>query len=264
MPSIVRSELTKILTLRSVWIATGAIIALNLFFQYQNFPFVIETVANVRGDGLSEVDGRLVDAETELRQTLGVSVFNPGLLFPILGAVIAGAEFRAGQIGLSVVAVPDRIRLVIGKVVAATAFVLGLGIVCILIATASTYIAVRNWNPGMLWSGAMLAVDARLLLFIGTSALIGVGITLISRRTLAGVVATVVLIMLTMAQLVAAVSPAVDAFLPFSAARNLLLQGRDAGAPLTGTAVHGGAVLLGWAVVATVSAALVIDRRDAR
>ncbi|MFW5418471.1 ABC transporter permease [Nocardiopsis sp. CNT-189] len=264
MPDVIRSELTKALTLPSVWVMTGAVLALNVFFQYQTLGFNIDTVAGVRPDGMTEVDGRLVHAETELRQTLGVSVFNPGLLFPILGAVIAGAEFRAGQLGLSVVAVPDRTRLVLGKFLATAVYALALGTVCIAIASAFTYAAVRDWNPGMLWSPEMLATEARLLLFTVTFTLIGTGITLIGRRTPAGVVAVVLLIMLTMAQVVAVVSPAADAFLPLSAARNLLLQGRDAGAPLTGGAVHGAAVLASWALAAAAAAALAVKRRDAR
>ncbi|GAA0989753.1 hypothetical protein GCM10009551_047230 [Nocardiopsis tropica] len=262
--SVVRSELTKVLTLPSVWVITGVILALNVFFQYQTLGFNIDTVANVRPDGMSEVDGRAVHAETELRQTLGVSVFNPGLLFPILGAVLAGTEFRAGQLGLSLVAVPHRLRLVLGKLSAMTAYALVLGLVCIAMANAFMYIAVRNWNPDMLWSTDMLAAEAALLLFTVTFTLIGAGITLITRRTLTGIIATVILIMLTMAQVVAMVSPAVDAFLPLSAARNLLLQGRDAGAPLTGSAGHGAAVLAGWALVTSVVATLAVKRRDAR
>ncbi|WP_435111038.1 ABC transporter permease [Nocardiopsis synnemataformans] len=262
--SIIRSELTKVLTLRSIWVMTGVIIALNVFFQYQSLGFNIDAVANVRPDGMTETNGRVFHAETELRQTVGVTVFNPGLLFPILGAVIAGAEFRSGQLGLSVVAVPNRIRLVLGKLLATTAYALGLGLVCIALATAFMYAAVRDWNPGMLWSADMLAVEARLLLFTATFTLIGAGITLLTRRTLTGIIATVVLIMLTMAQVVAMLSPAVDAFLPLSAARNLLLQGRDAGAPLTGSAEHGAIVLTLWALVTSIVAALAIKRRDAR
>lgn len=262
--SIIRSELTKFLTLPSVWLATGVLLALNVFFQYQLLSFNIETVANVGPDGMSESNGQPVHAETELREMLVASVFNPGLLFPILGAVIAGAEFRAGQLGLSMVAVPDRMHLVLGKVLATTACVLGLGAVCIVMAKAFMYAVVSDWNPGMLWSAETLAGEARLLLFIVTSTLIGVGITLITRRTLAGIVMTVILIMLTVTQVVAMISPGVDAFLPVSAARNLLLQGAEAGAPLTGSAGHGAMVLIGWALVATVVAALVIRRRDVR
>lgn len=264
MLSIIRSELTKVLTLPSMWVITGVVLALNVFFQYQTLGFNIDTVANMRADGMAEVNGRLVHAETELRQTLGVSVFNPGLLFPVLGAMIAGAEFRTGQLGLSMVAVPGRLRLVLGKALATVSYVLGLGLVCIVMATVFMYVAVRDWNPGMLWSTDMLLAEACLLLFIVTSTLTGFGITLITRRTLTGVIAMVVLIMLTMTQVVAMVSPAVDAFLPLSAARNLLLQGRDAGAPLTGSAQHGAFVLIGWALVTTVVAALVTKRRDAR
>ena len=67
-----------------------------------------------------------------------------------------------------------------------------------------------------------------------------------------------------MVQVVAIMSPKVDAFLPLSAARNLLLQGTDNPVPLTGTSLQGGLVLLGWVIISAVGAVVVLTRRDAR
>lgn len=264
MINTIRSEFTKFLTLPSVWIITGVPFVLFLFLQTTVLGDNTQMVENVRPDGMVEYMGRLTRAETEVTQNIGISIFNAGLLLPILGAVIAGLEFRAGQLGLSFVAVPNRGRMILGKILATTLYVLGFGILCIALATVFTYVAVQDWNTDLLWSPDMMAAHGRLLLFMVTSTLIGLSITLITRRTLTGIITSVVLMMLTLAQVVALVSPVVDAFLPLSAARNLLLQGRDAGAPLTGSAEHGAIVLIGWAVIVSVVAAVAMKRKDAR
>ena len=56
MISIVRSELTKALTLPSVWIIMVILTAVDLLFQLQLFLFNQELIANLRGDGTSVVN----------------------------------------------------------------------------------------------------------------------------------------------------------------------------------------------------------------
>lgn len=264
MISTIRSEFTKFLTLPGTWTVTGILFALFLYIQNLSFGENMEMMANVRPDGMVGSSGKLVFAETEITQYLGTGILNASLILPILGVVIAGAEFRAGQLGQSLVAVPNRNRMILGKILATSIYVLGYGVLCVTIATGLTYLAIKNWNPALLWSPAMWAAHGRLLLFMVTFALIGLAITLITRRTLIGIIATVVLLMLTFAQVIASISPTADAFLPLSAARNLLLQGGDAGAPLTGSAEHGAMVLICWAVIGSVLASLVTNQKDAR
>ncbi|MGP9602310.1 hypothetical protein ACT3SY_05735, partial [Brachybacterium sp. AOP42-E1-35] len=102
-------------------------------------------------------------------------------------------------------------------------------------------------------------------LYMVTITLTGAAITLVTRRTLSGIIVSIVLITLTFAQVVALIAPAVDAFLPLSAARNLMFQ--DAAilpVPLTGTELQGALVLTGWAAITSVVALVLIRRRDAR
>lgn len=264
MLAIMRSEVTKFLTLPGVWVLTLVQLVILLFLQSTLLSDNIEMIANVGPDGMVEFWGETVNVKSEVTQSIGTGIFNATLLLPILGAVIAGAEFRGGQLGMSVVAVPNRLRLIMGKAAATTLFAIGFGILCITIGTVSTYIGVKEWNPGLLWSPAMLASHGRSLLFMITITVIGLSITLITRRTLIGIITSVTLMMLTLAQVIAAITPTVDAFLPFSAARNLLLQGGDAGAPLTGSAGHGAIVLAAWAAITTTIAVIAIQRKDAR
>ena len=126
------------------------------------------------------------------------------------------------------------------------------------------YFGVRDTNITLFGMAELSGSFFRILLFAVAFTLFPIGLTLIARRTLFGVVSSMVMIMLTMMQVVAVVSPKVDALLPLSTARNLLLQGTDNPVPLTGTSLQGGIVLLGWIIVSFAGATIILKRRDAR
>lgn len=265
VPSIVRAEFTKFLTLPSVWIVSAVIGLIFTFLHMTAFGDHVQMIANVRPDGMYDTGHRLVELSDEVTGYIYVPPLNAGLLLPVLGAVIAGIEFRAGQLGLSMVAVPNRSRLFAGKVIATTLYVLTLWVVFVAIGFVVIYFAVKDWDPTVLWQSAVFLSCARLLLFMVCATLIGFGITILARSTLVGIIFSIVSIMLVFAQVIAMISPALDAILvPFSAARNLLLQGEDSGPPVTAGALHGGLVLTGWAVVSVGAAAIAMTRRDAR
>lgn len=265
MLSVIRSEFTKFLTLPGVWLVTGVIVLLFIYMQQILHTDHISMIANVRPDGTADIGLGVVDVTTEIRGSIGTAVMNAGLLLPVLGAVIAGTEFKAGQLGLSLVAVPNRTRFVLSKVLAVGLYAAGLAIVFIAAALVLIYLAVKDWNPDVLWSVQTLQEAGRVLLFMVTITLIGAAITLITRRTLSGIIVSVVLITLTFAQVVAMIAPAVDAFLPLSAARNLMFQEATIlPVPLTGTELHGALVLTAWAVVGAAVALVMIRRKDAR
>ncbi|MDN5725788.1 MAG: hypothetical protein L0G99_07635 [Propionibacteriales bacterium] len=264
MINIVRSELTKAYTLPRVQVVTAALVLLFLAIQPGSSDTYREVAAGVDANQMVLDAGQLTDAATVLIGYVSASTLNAGLLLPILGAVIGGAEFRHGQLGLSVVAVPNRRRLVVGKVLATGLVASGISMLFSLISSVVAWFAIKDWNPGLLVSPNMLTAHARLLLFCLTITLISLGVTLVARRTLIGIIVSVVLIMLTMTQVVALVSPAVDALLPWSASRNLLLQDVFNGVPLTGSALHGGAVLTCWVMLIVIASVIIIQRRDAR
>lgn len=264
MPSIIRSEFTKFLTLPSVWIVTGIPLVLFLYLQYLAFDDTLLMIANVGTDGMADTGFGPVNVESEIWYNVGVSIFNAGILFPILGAVIAGSEFRTGQLGMSLVAVPARTRFVAGKFLATAIYALAFGVFCMIVETASISFAVRDWNAQLLLTPELLVIHGRLLLFIVAATFLGVAVTLIARRTLTGIIISVILIMLTMSQVVAMVAPAVDALLPFSAARNMLLDDLNPSPPTTGSATLGAIVLIAWGATAVIAATIALRRRDAR
>ena len=112
MVHIIRSEMTKIVTLPSTWVTTFALFVAFLFFQYQVFGVYTELADSFKQKALTEVY-----VLGELKESMEASIFNPGILLVILGSVIAGSEFKTGQFGMSVVAVPNRSRLIVGKFV---------------------------------------------------------------------------------------------------------------------------------------------------
>lgn len=265
MTNVVRAEFTKFLTLPSVWIVTAVICLIFTYMHVSAISDQFDLIEKLRASGGSLDGERGHSLSAELSGMIITAPLNAGLLLPMLGAVIAGTEFRAGQLGLSMVAVPRRARFITGKVIAAMLYVCGLWIVFTAVGYLTVFLTVKDWEPSILWDSELFVSYARLLLFMVTATLIGFGITLLTRSTLVGIVFSVVSIMLVFAQVVAMVSPSLDAILvPFSAARNLLLQGQDSGPPTTAGALHGALVLIGWALLTVGSAAVAMTRRDAR
>lgn len=264
MVAVVRSELTKIVTQPTVWIVTGILLALHVLVQVQGTGLFRRAMASLTPDGMIEIFvGRTEPAVPALVELLVAGSLQICLFVWVLGAVIAGSEVRAGQLGVSVLAVPSRTRLVVGKAIATGLYALGVGVAFAAIATGFMYTVVKDWNPSILWSQEAILGQGRILLLTVTITLAALGITLIVRRTLIGIITVAVLLGLTMTQLVALVSPTIDAFLPYSAARNLLLR-EGAAPPLTAGPVHATIVLIGWAFLSVALAGFVVRRRDAR
>ncbi|WDZ86616.1 hypothetical protein [Micromonospora cathayae] len=263
MLAVTRAELTKILTLRSTWLVTGIIIALHLLISAANLRLNSEAVRNITPDGVIELfPGEPRPAHVALVGFLVAASFQMCLFLPVQAGVLAGQEFRAHQLGQSVLAVPRRGVLVTAKTMAVALYLSLVSLVIASISTAFMYAAVKDWSPGMVTSGDALLGQGRFLVFAVLSALVGYALTLIARSTLIGIGATVALIAVTMTQLTAVFVPAVDALFPFSAGRNLLLDPRDN--RLTAGPAHALVVTVLWPVVTTAVAAVLLNRRDAR
>ena len=258
-----RAELTKILTLRGTWLVTGAILALHLLISAANLPQNTDAVANITPDGLIELfRGEPRPAHKALVDFFVAGSFQMCLFLPVLAAVLAGQEFRAHQLGQSVLAVPRRGVLVAAKTAAVTAYLLLVSLVITGISAAFLYAAVKDWDPGTMTSGYAVSAQGRCLAFAVLSALIGYAVTLIARSTLIGIGVTVALLAVTMTQVAAMFMPALDALFPLSAGRNLLLDPADN--RLTAGPMHALVVTVLWPVATIGVAGLLLSRRDAR
>lgn len=263
MLPIIRSELTKIFTLRSAWLVTCGIIVLNAVIIQIQLPLYTDAVAAMTTDGMIEIfDGMPQSADSLVWDTTTWPL-QIGIFCFVIGAIIAGSEFRHGSLGMSVLAVPARVRLVCAKVFAVMIVALGVGVILTMTSVAYMYVVIKDWNPALLWTPDALAGYARFQLFVATFTIIGFSMTLIARRTLLGIIACGLMLGLTMTQVIASAVPALDALIPTSAGRNLLLE-PGFPPPLTATPVHGAIVLILWASVSTAVAAWLVNRRDAR
>ncbi|MFT3875340.1 MAG: hypothetical protein QM708_02775 [Propioniciclava sp.] len=263
-----RSELTKIVTLPSVWITTGILLALSIYFQFLLTSSIHGYLETLDANGMHWWFRRPVPADLSVMEDIGGAVFNPGIFFPVLGAVIAGAEFRTGQLGHSVLAVPDRVRLVLAKTVAAGLHALAFGLLFALMTLISGYLGVKDWRPDLIWRPEVLAGIAGSVVFVVVITLITFGITLVVRRTMIGILIMMGFTAILMTRAFYAISPVLDAAMPISAARNLWLQAgtyTDVDRPAySSTPAMAALVLAGWVVIAVVGAVIAIQRRDAR
>lgn len=104
------------------------------------------------------------------------------------------------------------------------------------------------------------------VLFIVAITLLTLGITLVTRRTLYGILVMGGCIGVTISQVIAPFIPALDALTPISAARNFLLQSDTGipGTPFTSSPAIGALVFTGWVVFMFIVSMITIQRRDAR
>lgn len=255
----VRAELAKILTLRGAWAVTGVILALHVLVLAQQAGLYAEAVAGITPDGVIEIFvGQPEPAERAIIAAVVAGALQVGVFLPVLAAVVAGQEFRAGQLGVTLLAMPRRGRVLAAKLLATGLFVLAVAVVMAGVSVGFMYAAVKDWNPGLLVTGETFLGHARFLAFAVTYSLIGLAVTVAARSSLAGVVCTVVLFAVTMIQ----AAPDLDVLLPLSAARNLLL---DPGVnDLSAGRGHGLLVLCGWAAVTAAVAGVALRVRDAR
>ncbi|MEV7804660.1 ABC transporter permease [Microbispora sp. NPDC088329] len=247
-----------------MWLVTGAVVALHVLVLAQNVGADTEAVNRITADGMIErFPGDVRPAHDMLVEYMAASSLQMCLFLPCLAAVMAGQEFRAGQLGMSLLAVPRRGRLVVAKTLAAGGFLLFAAVVIAAISAAFTYVTVRDWDPGLVVSADAWTARAKFLAFAVLSGLVTFAVTLIVRGTLAGILVTVVMTALTMSQILAAFAPALDALVPLSAGRNLILLPEE-DLRLSAGPGHAMVVLVVWPLLATVAAAIALSRRDAR
>ncbi len=262
LPAI-RAELTKNLTLRTAWLVLGAILALQLLVEVQALGLYADAVSKITPDGLIEIFvGQREPAEAAMLDGLVAASLQMSVFLPCLAAVLAGQEFRSRQLGLTVLAVPRRGRLIAAKTVAAAICLLVAAALIAAISTTFNYLAIKDWKPELLLTSDAVTGQVKFLAYAVLVCLVTYAITVLTRSTLVGIVVSVALVAVTMTQVLASASPALDALLPISAGRNLLLN--PAMSDLTSSPQRAGLVLVGWALLATVAAGVALARRDAR
>ncbi|HET7235130.1 MAG TPA: hypothetical protein VFK59_01715 [Actinomycetota bacterium] len=191
----------------------------------------------------------------------------PFLLFPltvttvftmILGIRSFTDEFRHGSIVPTLLASPDRRRVLVSKLVAVTAASVAYAAAAMGIALGVGAVALSAKGVGVTWSTAALAdVGGHLVVASVLWAAIGVGVGLAVRHQTAAIAGMFVMAMVGESA-VAALLPGIAPYLP-GAAGSAIVGVNAVGLLAPGVAV---AVLAGWAALATVTGERLMQRRD--
>jgi len=210
------AELVKIGTAPGAWVALAAAVAFDAALgalARSGAVVSMGTTVSLGGDGT-------------------LAAVHP---FVAIAVFAAGDEYRCGQLGVSLLAVPRRTRL-FGAKLAATVVVAGVG----------AAVAVL---PGCLQrpdGSAVPRVAAYVLL-----SLVGFGLAGVTRSVVTPLVLLVVVPVLVSPAL-GAVFPTLVEYFPYEAARSMLGEPRDVGT----------VVAAGWALVSVTAAWACVVRRD--
>lgn len=240
--AVLRSEWTKLWSVRSTWWGTAV------------FVVVVGAAGALAAAGTDTAERGAVAVQTAL---IGFGFGQLALL--VVGAIAVTAEFASGSAVSTLVAVPRRTRLLLGKTVVVAGWCLLLAVVlaglCFL--AASTLTAVP---------GGVVPSDPEVLrtlgLQVGAAALVGVlgvGLGAVLRST-AGAVGVGTAVVLVLPPVLALSGPRWAEQL--SQALPMLRVGQDAFFSVPTSWPVGMAVVAAWAVGAWVLGAVLHERRD--
>jgi ABC-2 type transport system permease protein len=190
---LVRSEITKLRSLRSTWAALLGTIVVNL-------GITAIVAANIEGaDFASDPVGNL---------TSGVLLTM--LLVAVIGALSMTSEYTAGTIRLSLSAVPQRGMVLAAKAIAVTAFVFVAGVISLALDLILSDLIVSVSIPWTADGGVLRFFYASLLLPM--AALLALGLATALRSTVAAVSTIAVLYI---------IGPIIGGFIPEGVAQFL-------------------------------------------
>lgn len=242
MRDLIRAEFRKIRTTRTVYGLLAGAVAL----------VVLAAIGTVHDTSIADLSGPLHTAVF-----MNVLPFVLPVFLLSLGIRAFTEEFQYGSIVPTLLASPDRRRVLVAKLVvmtgAAVVFVavtggvsIGLGTVLATVKGASITVA----------AAALAATFGKLLGLAALFGGIGLGVGLVVKHQVAAAVGALIWLLVG-EQLIGALTPGVARFLPGHAANGVFATDPALLAPLAAAVV-----LVGWATAALVAGATVMDRRD--
>jgi ABC-2 type transport system permease protein len=238
--SLVSAEFLKLRTTRTAYGFLAAIVLLTL-------GVVAANSANVELRTKQDVVEALSGADIA------------AALLLVLGIVATTGEHRHGTITSSLLASPDRRRLIGAKVIAylVTGALLGLDAVIATLAVAVPWLAARDAPLDLLGAGDYLGLFAKGVAVAALSGAVGVGIGAIVRNQVAAVVGTLIYLFV-LEPVIGVISSGAAAYTLGGSQSSLTAAPvDDALAP-----VPGGLVLAAWALALAVAGAELEERRD--
>lgn len=259
----IRSEFTKIFTLRAWWVGIAVLVALTLYFAYLNTTVLLELAEGSWAQGrFEDFDGSEVTVTRAVRESMLAGPYQSAIFFlPVLVALMVGQEYRTQQFFTSVTAVSSRTVLFAAKLVAVV-------VVSVTTVTAtfvaSDVVLVAMLPPEadvLVLSGPGLLVAPRLAFFAAVTAIIAAAVTSIVRSTLWALVAAILGFVLPLTGVLRAIAPVLHDAMPVIGAKAFMFGFAD-GPDAPGVGV-GGPLLLAWGCVGAVSWWLAYTKRDA-
>jgi ABC-2 type transport system permease protein len=242
MSAFLRAELLKLRTTRTFLALAGSAAAIGL---------LISGLSAALSDNLSEEDVRSF-----------VIVDTSGLFILLLGVIGMSGEWRHRTITSTVLAAPDRLRLLAAKLLAYAAAGIALSllvsVLCMVVATA----ILSGRGEETLELGELADLIWRNLVLAALFGALGVGIGGLVRNQAVAVV-LVLLMAFAIEPAIIGLAPAVGRFGPFVAAPTAFIEGdsgiEDADLLAPGLAVI---VLVGWIAALAGATAAVLQGRD--
>jgi ABC-2 type transport system permease protein len=240
MTALVSAEFLKLRTTRTAYGFLAAIVLLTL-------GVVAANSANVS-----------TRTKEDLLEALSGAGIAAALLL-VLGIVATTGEHRHGTITSSLLASPDRRRLIGAKVLAylVTGALLGLAAVIATLAVAVPWLSARDAPLDLLDAGDYLGLLGKGVAVSALSGAVGVGIGAIVRNQVAAVVGTLIYLFVV-EPVIGVISSEVAAYTIGGSQSSLTAAPvEDALAPLPG-----GLLLAAWALVLVIVGAELEERRD--
>lgn len=258
----VLAELRKIATYPMIWIVSALIIAFQVYLLAQAYPNLSGMLRGVSFDTDIELfRGEVRSAGNAVLDFATAASFETATFLPIVVALAVGQEYReAGQLSISLLAVPRRRQFALAKYASAAMLAIAFSIVVNLVTTIGILAAAGSWSSGLLSSPAAWLAFGRFTFVCLVLALLTAGITLVTRDVLSTIGIMVVLAVASVGGLIGYVSPTLQAWLPFDAARSLLLGSTFPGPSTPPLAVL---ILSAWVLVLGALGWLCLARRDA-
>ena len=244
MIAALRGELLKLRTTRTFVVLVAVAVALSL---------VIVVLLTTLTDGITDEDAATL-----------LVLDTTSLFVLLLGAIGMTGEWRHRTIASSLLAAPDRIRLVVAKTIAyaLAGAVLSLCVTLTIAAAAAIVLSLRE--QGMFEAGDLLEQLGRNMAVAALLGALGVGIGAVLRNQVAAVVG-ILLFAFVVEPVIVTVAPEIGRFGPLSGAHDALAgtgQGQEWEASGLLSPGVGALMLAGWIVLFAGLGTLLLRQRD--
>jgi ABC-2 type transport system permease protein len=254
---VVRSEWTKLRSLRSTWITLAVTVLVT----------VVLAGAFGHSDGAQIDSGKVAPSAAHAVAVAFLGLDLLALVVGVLGVLQMSGEYGSGLIRASLAAVPRRLPVLWAKVLVLVGLTAPLTVAVCLASflISQAFVGDRGaslGDPGV--PGAILGAAA----YPVAVGLLGLGIGAMLRNTAAGITTLVAALLVIPALLPAAlperIQDTVLPYVPIAAGQAMYALERENGGPVTFLSpVAGAVVLAAWVVLVLAGGAAVLSRRDA-